>query len=214
MIELLDLACPRCGAPLPSAPLRRVFVCAGCRATYVPRQGREGPALVGIERELVLPREPLPPRGSIVLLPVWRLSVPAAAQLPLPREIRVPALGMERMQLLVNLAVHLTRCQTEISAEPAPEVPREPAQLGPEDAFEVAELVAMGVVPGWPADEDVAALQIPLGTPRLLDLPCRLEGLQLVDLVFGRSVAAGLLDGHVLADRRSEIEASLSRAIS
>jgi hypothetical protein len=118
------------------------------------------------------------------------------------------------MQLLVNLAMHLTRCEVEVRPLSAVNLPREAAQLSTEDAFEVGELVAMGVVPGWPSDEEAASLEIPFGAPRLMDLPCRLEGLQLVDLVFGRSVSADLLDGNVLQDRRPEIELSISRIVT
>lgn len=215
MPVLIDLQCAACGADLPTAPERRIFVCEQCGKSWGPAFAEGWTRLEEIPRQIVAPRQNPPPHGAIVLLPVWVVPVRAGEGVGpspfLPEEIRLPAVGIDRMQLLMTFALRLTRAAGAWSRlEGAPLRP-EPAEITAEDAFELAELVALRSVDGWPPDEELEGLEIPFGPPRLMDLPCHHQGSELRDLVSGRCVSAGLRGDRILQDQREAITSTLLR---
>ncbi len=217
---LTRLQCPHCGEPFEPVDDRRVFVCDGCRQSFSPSPSVEGAVpsteLVALERAVVRPQRPLPAEGKIVLLPVWfvpirwdALNVTVGAW---PTEVRLPALGLARTQLLIKFASHLTRARGAWETLPTSRLTHAPAELAMEDAFAVSELVVFASVEGWPRDEQADRVEVPLGPPRLLDLPCQLDGLRLTDLVFGRS--QHFEAGDSLRDQREEMALSLNEIMS
>ena len=217
---LTQLQCPRCGCAFEPVDERRVYVCDACQQSYAaaPRvAGRESSsALQRVERAVVRPQKPLPDSGRIVLLPVWfvpirwaDLNVHASSW---PQEVRLPAMGLARTQLLIKYASHLTRAAGTWEILTTSRATHAPAELDMEDAFAVAELVVFASVEGWPRDDEADRVEVPLGPPRLLDLPCHLDGRQLTDLVFGRSQHFEAGDG--LADQREEIGSSINKIVT
>jgi len=109
-------------------------------------------------------------------------------------EIRVPATGIARMPLLVSSARLLTRAASPRTDWSGIEALVDPAEIDAETAFAVAESVALRHVPGWPTEQEVESISIPLGGAILVDWPCAVEGSDLVDLVGGLSLPVALLE--------------------
>ena len=213
-MSLLALICPQCSDALPAVRERRVLVCERCARTWaVPEEGER---LAPLVRTLVRPECRIPDAAEVVLLPVWlvRLHVESMAQAPpaLPTEIRVPAVGVQRLPLLLHFARNLTRCPVTWQEWEGVEVALEPAELTAADAFALAETVVLRHVDGWPDDASLAQLQLPFGAARLVDWPCARIGSELIELVGGLSTQRALVDAADLRDRRDALEAALERA--
>jgi hypothetical protein len=211
--SLLALVCPHCGYGLPLHADERILVCPACARSWTSALGDTEPHLVAQARELVAPRQEMPAVGSIVLLPMWLLRVHTHAMGPagarMAEEIRVPAVGLARMPLLLQFARNLTRSPAVATRWTGARAAPEPAELTAEDAFAVAELVALRHVEGWPPEgqEDV---EIALGGARLVDWPCVLRGNELIELVGGLTVHRGIFGERVPADLRQELSPWLS----
>jgi hypothetical protein len=212
-VDLLSLTCPACGAALPTAAGRRIFVCDAChRTSTVPVDAQatgRAPSMVEVPRVIARPRLPLPDVGRLVLLPVWFIPVRRGDLGPrgglLPAQARVPAVGLERMETLLRFATHLTRATGECTLLDAAgalacEIVWSAAELSCQEAMTVAEPVLLAHAE-WGLGDDATA-EVPLGPPRLVDLPCQQVGGRLTDLVFGRWSADALLGGCVLPDQR------------
>jgi len=212
MTDPVALRCPACGQALPTAPERRVFVCAECGGSSTVPPG-DADRLVELRRSLLAPREGWP-EGPVVLVPVWvvpirRSALDALGEAALPAELRIPAVGVDRMPLLVAHAVHLSRAPVSSHALPPEGFVGEPAELSIADAFEIAELTAFSLARGWPAAGDEDRVEIPFGPPNLVDLPCRPTPTELVDLVYGLAMPRALLGESALPDRGPELRRRL-----
>jgi len=219
-MSFLDLRCPRCSQPLKAPAGMRVFVCDACGATSTPSPAvGDSSSVHGLwlpPRRILLPTDDLPLNEEIVLFPLWLLPLKVeAAATGLPERILVPAIGHDAFGRLVDSARRLSRARArlvEVEPEEGRPVPLPPpAELGVEEAYAVAEIVALGTVEGWPPDEEVATWEAPFGPLRLVDLPCRRSSHELVDLVFGLAVDPSLSRSLPLVDARGRVRAALER---
>lgn len=213
MTDPIPLRCPACGQGLPTAPERRVFVCAACGATSTVPVAGPGGSLVELRRSLLAPREGWPD-GPVVLVPLWvvpirRSALDALAAAALPAELRIPAIGVSRMQLLVAHAVNLSRAPVSSTTLPPEGFVGEPAELSIADAFEIAESTAFGLARGWPPRGEEDRVEIPFGPPNLVDLPCQPTPTELVDLVYGLAMPRALGGDPLLPDRGAELRRRL-----
>lgn len=195
-MSFIDLRCPHCTKPLTAPVGYRVYVCDGCGTSCTPTpadvEGRAPRRLWVPPRYRARPRQPLPPGGRILLFPVW--VFPLEQDPGLPREIRVPALGRRAFGRLVAAAQRMSRDPRplELLQDPSQGChPRPPeAELGVEEAYAVAEVVALAHRTGWPAGAEAEAWEPPLGELRLVDLPCHDGPSGLVELAQGLSLDA------------------------
>lgn len=212
-MSLLALICPQCAAPLPSGAEHQVLVCTTCARTWsVPSDGDE---LVPLARTLVRPVHSVPAGAELVLLPVWavRLRVEAISRAPrgLPVEIRLPALGVQRLPLLMAFARNLTRAPAAWREWEGVQAAVDPTELSAEDAFALAETIVLRHVEGWPDDASLPDLEIPFGGARLLDWPCARFGSELIELVAGLSTQRALAESSDLRDRRDVLQPALDQ---
>jgi hypothetical protein len=221
-MQLIALACPRCGGALESAAGRRVFVCDACGQSSEPRAiggDRLAGRLFEVGREVARSRLPWPEVGGIVLLPVWVMPVLRAGDAPwlegLPREVRLPAIGYDRMEVLLRFAAHLTRVEIpwEVvpTVESAPRLRRAPAEITAEEALAAAEPVLVSLA-GEQQERMLTGGPVPLGAPRLVDLPCHRVAGRLSDLVCDRWVSDVLLAATDLPDQRTALSAYMAAA--
>lgn len=210
---LLALVCPRCAAPLPAGAEREALVCGPCARTW--SVSSDGDALVPLARTLVRPVHAIASGAEIVLLPVWavRLRVDAIPRAPrgLPVEIRLPAVGVQRLPLLLAFARNLTRAPVVWQEWEGVEASVEPTELSSTDAFTLAETIVLRHVDGWPDDASLPDLEIPFGGARLLDWPCARFGSELLDLVAGLSTQRALVESSDLRDRRAALQPALEQ---
>ena len=194
-MSLMELVCPRCSRGLQPRSGQRIHACSNCGSSWEPVFGS---GLVPVARELVRPCFRPEAGARLILLPVWCITVrtdalPMVADRMAP-EIRVPANGVRRLPLLVEVARRLTRAGTVREAWSGVGYESESAEMDVETAFAVAESVALRHVPGWPRADDVDKVEIPLGSARLVDWPCTEVGTDLVELVGGLSIAPALVE--------------------
>lgn len=210
-MSLLALTCPVCADALPAGRDQRVLVCARCARTWAVPD--EGDRLVPQVRTLVRPQCSVPEAAEIVLLPMWLVHLHVESMPRAPRamasEIRIPAVGMQRLPLLLHFARNLTRAPLEWQQWENVDVPVEPAEVTAADAYALAETVVLRHVEGWPDDASLAQLQIPLGAARLVDWPCARLGSELIELVGGLSTQRALADAAGLRDRRAALSGAL-----
>ena len=212
-MTLLALVCPACASALPAAPERRVLACRDC--------GRSWRIADGVDRLLPVPRAPVRPRhrppdgAELLLLPVWRVKVRtedlAEVAGRLPREVRIPAVGVQRLPLLVQFARNLSRAPLVLEEWEDVQVAVEAAELGAEDAFTLAETVVLRHVDGWPDDASLPTLEIPLSSAHLVDWPCARWRSELIDLVGGLSAPRAMIDAAGLVDRGAALRGALDR---
>jgi len=199
-MKLIGLRCPECARDLPAHPEQRIFSCTQGHGPF--RLG--GDRLWPMRARVVLPATEFPDQGEIVLLPVWVL--PLAEQFQerdrLPAQIRVPAIGLQRLPMVIDFARNLTRSPAPWEESDAGELAFDGASLEAADAMEIAELVALGLHAGWPADEVAQTLEIPFAEPRLVLLPSWRHAQRLQTLCGDVSCPSVLFDEHELADRR------------
>lgn len=203
-MSLVELLCPTCGRGLGPRPGQVIHACRECGASW---EAVEGHGLVPVRREIVRPRIAPPSGASLILMPVWCITV-HREQLPevadrMTGEIRVPATGVSRMPLLVASARRLTRAASPREVLEGVDALVDPAEVDAETAFAVAEAVALRHVAGWPQERDVESVRIPLGGALLVDWPCVVEGADLVELVGGLSIPAALGENIGPRDQRS-----------
>jgi hypothetical protein len=166
---------------LESRSQRRVWYCGVCRESCAS-SGRDGDPLRRIPRWLARPEEPFEDREELFLLPVWVVGDSRG------REWRIPALGIERLALVLGLAERLSSIARPWSPwKPPRELLRGGAELHFEEAFELAELLRQRDRGEEESD--------PLGAARLVDWPCVRRSSQLVELVGGRAASGRILDG-------------------
>jgi hypothetical protein len=150
-------------------------------------------------------------------MPFWRLEIPAevirSSGDRLPREMRIPAVGLQRSPLLLRWADQLSRVREELGEstpwkrlELTPGPPPEPAEIAAEDAYELAELLGLQMVKNWPPADELESWEIPFSSPQLIDWPCAQRHGELEDLIFGRAVSDTLLAERVFSDQRYRIE--------
>ena len=124
-------------------------------------------------------------------------------------EIRIPANGIARMPVLVAAARRLTRAAAPREEWPGIDPPVDPAEMDVETAFAIAESVALRHVNGWPAEHEVESVHIPLGGARLVDWPCaELRG-ELLELVGGLALSAGLNDSMGSRDQQAPLATAI-----
>ena len=200
-MSLVALRCPHCGHALPVAPERRIFACEHGHGAFRAAEGRLWP----LSLRRVLPRRPLPPEGDLVLLPLWLLQVDATSQRAggLPAELRLPAIGVQRLPLVLDLARNLTKHQAPWIEDDAHGLAFDGAELDVDDAQAIAELVALGLRPGWPPDGEVEAFRLAATAARLVLLPAWRHAGRLEELVGGVSCAASIFEESALTDRRA-----------
>ncbi len=200
-MPFIDLSCPGCGAPLSASASIRIYVCEACSTTSTPLAPNNSPgsssSLWVPPRRLLRPRLDLPAQGRILLLPLWVIPLQERESCPkLPPELRIPAVGRAAFGRLVDSARRLSRSEHSLEEFPAAQerpIPRPPqGELEVEEAFAVAEIVALGQVEGWPADDQIASWQPSFGAIRLVDLPLQEVRGGLMDLVFGLTVDSAL----------------------
>ncbi len=217
-MPFIDLSCPTCGAPLSGSASIRIYVCEACATTCTPLGGAKGKGTSSPlwipPRRLLRPRLDLPARGSILLLPLWVLPLKEGKENPnLPSELRVPAVGRAAFGRLVETARRLSRTNSpldEFPEEEARPIPRPPqGELEVEEAYAIAEIVALGQVKGWPSDEEAKSWEPKFGPLRLVDLPCAEAGGGLMDLVFGLAVDSALRRVLEPLDARARLEGGL-----
>lgn len=178
---MLALRCPSCGEALPVRSAQRIFVCAACGRTCTTRACSSG-GLQPLPRILVQPQQPWGADEALYLLPVWVINGPDS------REVRVPALGTDRMTLLLSLAERLTAIHEVWQEwEIGRDLPRAGADLHAEEAHVIAELLCRHEAGGESSAEPR------FGGLRLLDWPCVRRSSQLLELVGGRAASARLL---------------------
>lgn len=209
-MSLIALVCPHCAVDLAPPDGARLFGCHSCGRSW--QSG--GPlGLRPLRRSLWLPTRPVPEVGKIVSLPIWVLPLAettvAASLDRLPTEIRLPAVGLDRPSLLLRWARNLSRAGgTPQRVDPSP-LRATSGELVVEDSFELAEVLLLGLVDGWPPDSEVESFEAGFGTPELVDLPCVVAGGELHDLVFGLAVPAVVVDLDALFDQRSTLPSDL-----
>jgi hypothetical protein len=140
-------------------------------------------------------------------VPIWVFPLDdEAAGRGLPREIRVPALGRRAYGRLVAAAQRMSRDPVPLDLQLRPaegSMPRPPeAELSVEEAYAVAEVVALAHLQGWPPEPELEAWEPPLGPLRLVDLPCHESPSGLVELVQGMSVDGAALQALHTVDAR------------
>lgn len=178
---MLALRCPGCGETLESRSRRRVWFCGVCKESCAS-SGRGGDPLRRIPRWLARPEEPFQDREELFLLPVWVVGDPGG------HEWRIPALGIDRLSLVLSLAERLSSITRPWTPwEPPRELLRSGAELHYEEAFDLAELLHQRDAEEGDADA--------LGAARLVDWPCVRRSSQLVELVGGRAASGRILDG-------------------
>jgi len=217
-MPFIDLTCPGCGAPLSAPASIRIYVCDACSTTSTPvapsANPRNSSPLWVPPRRLLRPRLDLPARGRILLLPLWVIPLQKRESCPkLPSELRIPALGRAAFGRLVDSARRLSKSELalqEVSAAEGRPVPRPPqGELEVEEAFAIAEIVTLGQVKGWPADDQLAGWEPSFGAIRLVDLPLGEVRGGVMDLVFGLTVDAALLRNLELIDARARLDPDL-----
>lgn len=192
-LSLLDLRCPRCGQAPDGADQAglRLWACRPCGLSTTPDPAGDG-------RLLELRRVALPsPLGEAQLyLPLFELPLLDPPHPGLPARILVLAVGLDRARLLLQGSRQLTLAAAAQGLPGAidPLAPA-PAELGVEEAFELAGHVALSCADGWPRDDAEASTELSLGMPRLVDWPFARRGSELLDLVLGMALPAALLDG-------------------
>lgn len=210
-MTLLALACPHCATALDDAPERRVFTCTTCARTLTPRL--DGRGLLEVPRQLIRPQRRPDDGARLVLLPVWSVTVHTEALGPvgaaLPSRVRVPAVGVERLQTLLQFARNLTRAPVDPAAWEGVDVRGEGAEVTAEDALVMAETVVLRHLDAWPSDDQLATLEIPMGAARLLDWPCAIRGSEMIELVGGLSIHRSLVENVELRDRTAELAGAL-----
>jgi hypothetical protein len=211
-MSLVELLCPRCGRGLDPRPRQRVHACAECHGSW---EAVSGQGLVPVPRSIVRPKIAPPWDARLVLLPVWCVTVHrerlGKISDRMAGEIRIPANGIARMPLLVAAARRMTRDASPCEDWTAMEAPVDPAEMDAETAFAVAEAVALRHVDGWPSQNEVESVQIPLGSARLVDWPCANVGAELVELVGGLSLPEALVQNIGSRDQRSALGAEIAR---
>lgn len=210
-MSLVELICPDCAASMPPRPGQAIHACASCGASW---EAVAGHGLARVPRQLACPNVAPGARGTLHLLPVWCVAV-HRDRLPgvgerMAAEIRVPATGIGRLALLVESARRLTRAAAPVREWTGVEAVGEGAEIDAETAFAVAEAVALRHVPGWPADEAVETVELPLGGARLVDWPCVAEGSELVELVGGLALPGALFGAGAPRDQRPVLGPALA----
>ncbi len=190
------LLCPECAAELPAMPQLRVHTCPSCNRSWT---------LWGEDGWRALPRFAVRPRDAHTVpgeawrwWPIWEVGLEASALsgrgAELPPRLLLPAIGVSRLSLLLRSARNLSRARPEFeTAEEAAALgPRErlSAEIGPEDAYVLAETLALRLVDAWPTDEQIDTIEIPLTRARLLDWPVVARAGEWVDLVAGLTLPA------------------------
>ncbi len=217
-MPFIDLTCPACGSPLSASASIRIYVCDACATTCTPLAPNANPRssspLWIPPRRLLRPRLDLPARGRILLLPLWVIPLQEGESGPkLPPELRIPAVGRAAFGRLVESARRLSKSELALEEVPAPEgrpIPRPPqGELEVEEAFAIAEIVTLGQVKGWPADDQLPAWEPSFGAIRLVDLPLGEVRGGLMDLVFGLTVDAALQRGLESIDARARFSPEL-----
>ncbi len=209
-MSLVELICPRCGKGLAPRQGQVIHACASCGASC---EAVAGQGLIPVVRQIVRPR--IAPRSdaSLVLMPVWCITVhrESLGEVAdrMAAEIRVPATGIARMPLLVATARRLTSAAAPREVWDGVEAIVDPAEIDAETAFAIAESVALRHVTGWPRERDLESVQIPLGGAQLLDWPCAVEGTDLVELVGGLSMPAALGENIGPRDQRAALASSI-----
>lgn len=201
-MSLVALRCPSCSAALPAAPQRRIFACPNGHGAFRAGQGRLWP----LPLQRVDAVQSLPPEGEIVLLPIWVLPVDPLWQREgrLPKELRVPALGVQRLPRVLELARNLSRSPAPWLEARADGLDFDGAELDCADAMEIGEFVALSLRAGWLPDGEAADFTLGFDTGRLALLPAWRFAGRLEDLVCGVSCAASLFDDCGLRDRRHD----------
>ena len=211
-MSFIDLRCPACSAPLTAASGIRVYVCSGCAGTSTPPPpdsgGRAAQRLWTPPRYLAKPRRPLPAEGRIVLFPLWVFPLEdEAVGSGLPQEIRVPALGRRAYGRLVATAQRMSRDPVPLELQLRPSEgmypPPPEAELSIEEAYAVAEEVALAHRQGWPPEPELETWEPPLGSICLVDLPCHETPSGLVELAQGLALDGAAHQALETVDARS-----------
>ena len=203
-MKLLSLRCPDCARELPARPDRRIFSCQRGHGPFRPGADRLWP----MGARVVLPPSELPDDGEIVLLPVWVLPIadPLEGGGRLPAQIRVPAVGLQRLPAVMDFARNLTRSPAIWDEAEATGLAFDGASIEAVEAMEVAELVALGLHPGWPPDSLAGDLEIRFARARLVLLPCWRHRQRLQALIGNVSCPAVLFEDEELVDRRAALQ--------
>jgi hypothetical protein len=127
--------------------------------------------------------------------------------------MRIPAIGLQRSALLLRWAEQLSRVRDPLGEstpwrklESTPGPAPEPAEIAAEDAYDLAELLALQMVKGWPPEAELENWEIPFSSLELVDWPCVHRRGELEELIFGRATADALVGDRVLADQRYRIQ--------
>lgn len=207
-MTLLALACPKCATALPDANERHLFVCGTCARTWSPRL--DGRGLMEIPRHPIAPTRRPEPGARVVMIPVWSVTIHTellgGVGPQLPSRVRIPAVGVDRLQTLLQFARNLSRAP--IAPEPweGVDVRAESAEVAAEDALVLAETVVLRHLDHWPSDDQLPTLEIPVGGAHLVDWPCAVRGGEVIELVGGLSVHRSLIDGVELRDQASALD--------
>lgn len=207
-MTLLALACPNCATALADAPERSLFVCATCARTLSPRV--DGRGLIEVTRTSVRPQRRPEAGAQLVLLPTWSVTLHrdllGGIGVSLPARVLVPAVGVGRLQTLLQFGRNLTRAPIDPQPWDGVDVRGDAAEVAAEDALVLAETVVLRHLDHWPSDDQLPTLDIPLGRAELLDWPCQIRGGELIDLVGGISVQRTMIESVDLTDRTAALE--------
>jgi len=211
-MTLLALACPECATALPDAEERHLFVCGTCSRTWSPRL--DGRGLMEIPRHPIAPTRRPEPGARVVMIPVWNVTIHTdllgGIGQSLPSRVRVPAVGVDRLQTLLQFARNLSRAPVAPARWEGVAARAENAELAAEDALVLAETVVLRHLNHWPSDDQLPTLEIPVGGAHLVDWPCAVRGSEVIELVGGLSVHRSLIDGVELADQAGTLDHAFS----
>lgn len=190
---MLALRCPDCATSLEHAHHRRLHVCSSCARRWMSR-GEEFGGLRRLDSTAVRPEQGWAEHEILYLMPIWSIGRDGADAVG-PSRLLVPAVGWSRMSLLLSFAERLNRNPapwTPWSQSPANAL--SPGDVHVEDAFDLAEILALALDPGASLD---AEGELAFGGAELLDWPCVRRSSQLVELVGGRAISERLAEGLV-----------------